>query len=96
VKDEENYHGIGFIHTIMGINFARENQQSRSVNLYTFFVNIVDEQFQLPLFGSVNIVKGNHALPQIDFVNWSPKDFNTLQFGFVNTAKRLKGLQFGL
>jgi hypothetical protein len=35
-------------------------------------------------------------LPQIGFVNWNQKDFNTLQLGFVNTVGgSIVGVQFG-
>jgi hypothetical protein len=80
----------------MGINFAQENQQDGNINLYTFFVNIVNEQFRFPLIGFVNIAGGNHGLPQFGFVNWNQKDFSTLQLSFVNTAgDDMAGFQMG-
>jgi hypothetical protein len=82
--------------SIMGLNFAQENQQNGSGNLYTFFVNIVNEQFHFPLIGFVNIANGSHSLPQIGFVNLNQNNFNTLQIGFVNTVGGdMTGLQWG-
>ncbi|MDR0656420.1 MAG: hypothetical protein LBG22_08920 [Treponema sp.] len=82
--------------SISVINFAQENQQDNSANLYTFFVNIAGEQFRYPLIGFVNIASGNHDLPQIGYFNWNRNDFSTLQSGFVNTVcGDMEGLQMG-
>jgi hypothetical protein len=65
-------------------------------SLYTFFVNIVEEQFQLPLIGFVNIAGGSHTLPQIGFINWNQDDFSTVQLGFINTVGGgMTGVQAG-
>jgi hypothetical protein len=68
--------------SMRGLNFAQQN----STNLYTFFVNIVNEQFRFPLIGLVNIAEGSHSLPQVGFINWNQNDFETVQVGFINTV----------
>jgi hypothetical protein len=81
---------------IAGINFAQENQHDNSITAYTFLVNIVNEQFQFPLIGFINIARGSQSLPQIGFINWNQNNFGTLQWGFVNTAGGdMAGLQMG-
>jgi hypothetical protein len=80
---------------IIGSNFADENEKNGS-NLYTFFVNIVNEQFRFPLVGFVNIADGDHNSPQIGFINWNQNNFKTLQMGFVNTiGGDMGGFQLG-
>jgi len=80
----------------IGLGFAQENQNENNVNLYTFFVNIVDENFRFPLIGFVNIAGGSHSLPQIGFINWNQNNFSSLQAGFVNTVGGdMKGFQAG-
>jgi hypothetical protein len=82
--------------SIAGLNFAQENQQNDGINLYTFFLNIINEQFRFPLIGFVNIAGGSHSLPQIGFVNWNQNNFRTLQMGFINTVGGdTEGLQLG-
>jgi len=77
-------------------NFAQENQQQSGTNVYSFFVNVVNESFRFPLFGFVNIARGSHNLPQIGFINWNHNDFSSLQLGFVNTVGGdMTGLQWG-
>jgi hypothetical protein len=81
---------------ILETNYAQENQQNNSANLYTFFVNIVNEQFRYPLFGFVNMAGGSHNAPQIGFVNWNQNNFAGLQLGFVNIAGgNTTGFQMG-
>jgi hypothetical protein len=73
-----------------------ENEQKGNTNLYTFFLNIVHEQFRVPLIGFINIAGGSHSSPQIGFVNWNQNDFKTVQMGFVNTAGgNIAGTQIG-
>ena len=83
---------------IMGISlsFADENQSEGGLNVYTLFVNIVNENFHFPLIGFVNIAAGSHSSPQIGFINWNQNNFDSLQAGFVNTAGgNFRGLQMG-
>lgn len=53
---------------------------------YTFFYNVVPDQFNYPLIGFVNVAKGNHKGLQLGFVNTTLKDFKGLKTGFVNTT----------
>ena len=71
---------------VIGMSAAQEDESADSINVYTFFVNVVTERFRLPLLGFVNIAGGSHNLPQIGFVNWNGQDFRSLQLGFVNTV----------
>jgi hypothetical protein len=80
----------------IGLNFAEENQSESEMIVYTFFVNIVNENFHFPLIGFVNIATGSHSLPQIGFVNWNQNNFTGLQAGFINTVGgNFGGLQMG-
>ena len=82
--------------SVSGINFAQENQQDTNINFYTFFVNVVSEQFRFPLIGFINIAGGNHGSPQIGFVNWNQNNFSTVQLSFLNTAGGdMAGAQMG-
>jgi hypothetical protein len=99
---EENMKKITFIVIIclMGVSlsFAQENQPENSihVNVYTFFVNVVNEQFRFPLIGFVNIAGGSHSLPQIGFFNWNQNNFGSLQLSFINTVGgTMTGVQMG-
>jgi hypothetical protein len=59
-------------------------------------VNIINEQFRLPLIGFVNVAKGSHAMPQAGFVNFNQNNFSSVQAGFINTAGGdMSGLQMG-
>jgi hypothetical protein len=79
--------------------------------IYSGFVNIASEGFNIPLIGLVNIAKGNHQPMQIGLFNWTQGDFGGVQtglanitvgnvtgfeIGLVNIAKRITGLQIGL
>jgi hypothetical protein len=78
------------------LNFGQESQRENSINLYTFFANIVHEEFRFPLIGFVNIAGGNHSLPQIGFLNWNSGNFDTVQLGFVNmVGGGMAGFQTG-
>jgi hypothetical protein len=82
--------------TIFGTNYAQEDQRNNSVNLYTFFVNVVNEQFRFPLIGFVNIAGGSHNSPQIGFINWNQNNFAGLQLSFINTTGgNMDGFQMG-
>jgi hypothetical protein len=79
--------------------------------MYSVFVNIAPEGFNVPLIGLVNIATGNHRPMQIGLFNWTQGDFGGLQtglanitvgdvigfeIGLVNSAKKMTGLQIGL
>jgi hypothetical protein len=69
---------------------------TQEINVYTFFVNIVNENFRFPLIGFVNIANGEHSLPQFGFINWNTRNFSTLQAGFINTVGcNMSGVQLG-
>lgn len=69
---------------------------SQETNLYSFFLNIVSEEFRFPLIGFVNIANGNHNSPQFGFVNVNTNDFTGLQMSFVNTVGgNFTGAQLG-
>lgn len=66
----------------------------RDVAIYTFFFNVVPDNFPIPLVGFVNLARGNHSTLQAGFININIKDFKGLQASFVNTTfGNLKGLQ---
>ena len=68
---------------------------AQETNAYTFFVNVVNDNFKFPLIGFVNMAKGDHKGIQLGFVNWNVRDFTGLQTGFVNTTGgNLIGAQF--
>ena len=60
--------------------------RGRFPNLYTFFINVVSEDFRFPLVGFVNIANGNHSLPQVGYVNWNTGNLTGFQASFVNTV----------
>ena len=69
---------------------------SQETNAYAFFVNVVNDNFRLPLIGFVNVAKGNHQGIQAGFVNWNAHNFKGAQMGFVNTiGNDLNGTQLG-
>lgn len=77
-------------------SYAQDIYPEEDILLYTFFINIVPGQFNVPLIGFVNVGKGDHASVNIGFVNANEKNFKGLQSGFVNVAGgSLKGVQSG-
>jgi len=72
-----------------------ETPQERNT-LYTFFYNNVSEPFPFPLFGFVNIARGNHRGAQFGFINRNTGTFEGIQGSFVNTAGGdTRGVQAG-
>jgi hypothetical protein len=53
---------------------------------YTFFYNVVPDQFNYPLIGFVNVARGSYKGVHIGFINTTLKDFKGLKTGFVNTT----------
>ena len=79
-----------------GDDFDSDEEQSNN-NIYSFFVNVVNEGFRFPLIGFVNIAKGNFSTTELGFVNWNTKNFNGFQGGLINTiGGNLNGIQVGL
>ena len=66
-------------------------------SIYTFFFNIVNENFRYPLFGMFNLVIGDFNNLQVGMVNWNTRNFTGLQAAyFFNFAGAdLSGLQLG-
>ena len=72
-----------------------ESSRDRRI-VYSFFYNNVPEMVRFPLFGFINISRGEQYLPQVGFINWNHGDFSTIQAGFINTAwGDVRGLQGG-
>lgn len=71
-------------------------EMKRQVVVYSFFWNIVPDQFRFPLIGFVNVATGNYQGFQMGFVNTTLKDFKGAQMGFVNTnLQNVDGMQMG-
>ena len=69
---------------------------SQGTSVYSFFVNVVNEDFKLPLIGFANTAKGSHSGLQAGFINTNTGDFSGLQAGFVNTTVgSVSGAQVG-
>ena len=69
---------------------------SQGPNIYSVFVNYVNEDFKFPLIGFVNMAKGDHKGLQLGFLNTNTGNFSGLQTGFINTTTGdLKGMQLG-
>jgi len=76
---------------------TQESQEQSGANVYSFFVNIVNEPFHFPLVGLVNIAIGNHILPQIGLINFNLNNLSSLQTGLINfVGGDFAGLQIGL
>ncbi len=58
---------------------------SQETNVYTFFLNIVNEDFKIPLIGFVNLANGNQKGFHLGFVNWNERNFAGVQLGMINT-----------
>ncbi len=80
------------------VSLAQEtaDETESETTFYSVFVNIVPDNFNLPLIGFVNIAKGNQQNPQIGFVNLNQKDLSGIQLGYVNlVGGGLSGFQGG-
>jgi hypothetical protein len=78
------------------INIIECNEANSRVVVYSFFVNVVPDNFSFPLIGFVNTVIGSHQGLQAGFVNTNLIDFYGAQIGFVNsTFNDNSGLQAG-
>lgn len=78
------------------INIIESIETNHRIGVYTFFVNVVPDDFRFPLLGFVNTVIGSHQGLQAGFVNATLVDFHGAQFGFVNsTFNDHIGLQAG-
>ena len=78
------------------INIVETINSKRQVGLYSFFVNVVPDDFRFPLVGFINTAIGSHKGLQAGFVNTTLVDFDGAQIGFVNSAfNDNDGLQAG-
>lgn len=92
--------------------FGQSQDKANSTTaVYTFFVNILPDQFPYPAVGFVNVINGSHQGFQLGFVQITRQNFSGSalgfvqvsgdtvagnQLGFVNVAaKKLQGLQLG-
>jgi len=83
---------------IISLAFAQKKQQegTTQVDIYSLFVNVVSENFRLPLLGVINIAEGSHYLPQFGFITYNQNDFTSLQTSFINvTGGDFSGVQLG-
>ncbi|MDR0796130.1 MAG: hypothetical protein LBE79_08800 [Tannerella sp.] len=67
------------------INLIGFSGFSQETNIYTFFMNVVNDHFKPPMIGFVNIAKGEHKGVQLGFINWNAGNFKGIQMGMVNT-----------
>ena len=78
------------------INIIESIETNHRIGLYTFFVNVVPDDFRFPLAGFLNTTIGSHQGLQAGFINTTLVDFNGAQFGFINsTFNDNNGLQAG-
>lgn len=79
------------------LHSQNENVETKpQVVVYSFFFNVVPNEFKFPLIGFVNTATGNHQGLQLGFINTTVKNFKGAQAGFINTTlQNTDGLQFG-
>lgn len=78
------------------INIVENIDTKGRIGLYTFFFNVVQDDFRFPLIGFVNTAIGSHQSLQAGFINTTLVDFYGVQTGFVNsTLNDIAGLQTG-
>lgn len=78
------------------VNYAQSTVNSSNLLVYSFFVNVVPDQFNIPLVGFINIANGSHKSAHIGFVNYNQKDFLGVQVSFINTTEgNTDGMQVG-
>jgi hypothetical protein len=78
------------------INIIESIETRHRFGLYTFFINVVPDDFRFPLLGFINTTIGSHQGLQTGFINTTLSDFNGAQFGFINsTFNDNTGLQAG-
>lgn len=77
--------------------FSQDSIQSKKgTTVYSVAVNIVPDQFNIPLIGFVNLAFGSHNSAHIGFVNWNENDFTGAQISFINTVGgSVNGTQLG-
>ncbi|MBT7038572.1 MAG: hypothetical protein HN921_01905 [Bacteroidetes bacterium] len=74
----------------------QSSEKQNEIVLYTFFFNVVPDNFNVPLVGFFNVARGNHTGLQVGFVNTTFGQFTGGQIGFVNSnIKSTTGIQIG-
>ena len=68
------------------INIIENLETGQRIGVYTFFVNVVPDDFRFPLIGFVNTAIGSHQGFQAGFINTTLVDFKGFQAGFVNST----------
>jgi len=82
-----------FANLAVGQNEERENNRG---TIYTFFVNVAQDQFIFPLIGFINISNGSQKNAHVGFINLNREDINGAQVGFINANGRdTDGAQVG-
>ncbi|MGD9492776.1 MAG: hypothetical protein AB7V36_05435 [Bacteroidales bacterium] len=85
-----------FIFALCYQSVAQDSIKNRQSVIYTFIVNKISGNTNIPLVGFVNISKDNHKGCQIGFTNFNKGNFSGAQIGFINTVgKKTKGAQVG-
>lgn len=59
--------------------------ENRTV-VYTFFINVVPDNFKFPLIGFANYVHGDHNNVQAGFINSAKGKTKGAQLGYINTS----------
>jgi hypothetical protein len=78
------------------INLIECIETKHRIGVYTFFINVVPDDFRFPLIGFINTAIGSHQGMQAGFINTTLSDFYGAQFGFINsTLNNNTGLQAG-
>ena len=78
------------------ISIIESIETRRPVDIYSFFFNVVHDDFRFPLIGFVNTAIGSHQGLQAGFINTTLLDFKGAQLGFINsTFNNSTGLQAG-
>jgi hypothetical protein len=77
------------------ITFAQDTLAKKDRAHINYFINVVPDNYNGPLFGSVNIGRGSHKGLYISFFNWTNKNFKGFQSAITNVTKgNLSGFQF--
>jgi len=61
-------------------------KSKKDVVLYTVFVNVVPDHFDLPLIGFINLAKGSQQSVHVGFMNTTENNLKGAQVGFINTT----------
>lgn len=86
--------------SLIGISvqsFGQDTIKTENTSVvYTFIVNRVSDQVNIPLIGFVNLANGSHKGVQMGFVNVNQKHFDGTQMSFINTVGgEMNGAQLG-